>query len=95
MATLDTNSADDTAAELTITTETLVTLSVIALTGASLNHCILIQQSPDAGTTWLDMPHPLTGLGMMTHKVAATKVRAKVLKAEGAASTVTVHLVAR
>ena len=94
-ASLDTNSINHTAAELTLTTETLITLSVVAKTGASLNHCVLVEQSPDDGTTWLDILPPLTGVGSITHSIATTKVRAKVVKAEGATSTVTIHLIAR
>ncbi len=92
--TLNTNSIDDTAAELAITTETLITLYVLVKTGTSLNHCIIFEISPDDGTTWLPIPPPLTGVGILTQKVAATKVRCKVIKTEGATSTVDVHIVA-
>ena len=91
---LNTNSLNATSTALAITTETLVTLYVVSKTGASINHCVIVQVSPDNGTTWLDIPKPLTGVGILTHKVAATKVRAKVIKAEGGTSTVDVHLVA-
>lgn len=94
-AILNTNSLYATAAELTLTTETVVTLSIVAKTGASLNHCVILQQSPNDGTTWLDIPPPLTGLGSITHILATTKVRAKVIKVEGGTSTVDIHIVAR
>lgn len=94
-ATLDTNSLDATGAEVTLTTETLITLYVVAKTGVNHNHCVILQASPDSGTTWVPIPPPVLGIGVLTVEVAATKVRAKVLKAEGATSTVTVHILAR
>ncbi len=94
-AILDTNSIDATAAELALTTETLITLYVAAKTGTSFNHCTILQVCPDEGATWLDISPPLTGVGLLTHTVAAAKVRVKVLKAEGTASTVDVHIIAR
>ena len=94
-ATLDTNPSEATGAELALTTETVISLYVISKTGASLNHCVIIQASPDSGVTWIDIPPPLVGVGVLTQTVAATNVRAKVKKIENATSTVTVHLIAR
>jgi hypothetical protein len=93
--TLNTNTLDATGVELSLTTETVVTVTVLAKTGTSLNHCVILQQSPDSGITWQDVPPPIVGEGSLTMQIVATRVRAKVKKIEGATSTVDVHILAR
>ena len=94
-ATLNTNSLGVTGAELTITTESLITLFVAAKTGSHNNHRVMLQVSPDAGTTWLNSPHSILGAGCYVVSLACTKVRAKVVEIEGATSTVDVWILAK
>lgn len=95
MATLNTNIKGDTAATLTLTTETVVTLYVLADTGGSGNYRVGLELSPDNGATWLDSEVIISGPDIETITCAATKARAVTLEAQGSSSTVTIHLLAR
>jgi len=61
MATLNTNIKGDTAATLTLTTETVVTLYVLADTGDSGNYRVGLELSPDNGANWLDSEVIISG----------------------------------
>ena len=93
--TLDTNVLGATAATLTLTTEKLITMYVTAKTGAKGNYRIGLEISPDSGTTWLDSEVIMAGPGVETISCVATQARAVTLDAQGATSTVTIHLLAR
>lgn len=92
--TLDTNTKGATAAELTLTTETKITLYVVAKTGQSGNHLVGVEVSPD-GSTWVGMPGSVRGLGCLSYDCVASKVRAIVIEAEGSSSNVIAHILAR
>ena len=91
--TLNTNTALAVAGASTITTETVVSLYVFEKTGTHKKHEVILQVSPD-GTNWLDVSRPIRGKGFATYNISATKIRACVLKVEGATSTIDFHLVA-
>ena len=91
--TLDTNTALAVAGATTVTTETVVSLYVFGKTGAHKKHEVILQVSPD-GTNWLDIPRVIRGIGVLTVTVSATKIRACVLKREGATSTIDFHIIA-
>lgn len=91
--TLNTNTALAVSSATTITTETVVSLYVFEKTGTSKKHEVILQVSPD-GTNWLDLPRGVRGKGFATYTISATKIRACVLKTEGATSTIDFHLVA-
>jgi photosystem II stability/assembly factor-like uncharacterized protein len=95
-ATLDTSVLGRSAAKISLTTETLVTLSVVPKSGTHHNHRVTIEHSPDGGITWIPESESINGTAnSITFQVVATDVRACVCEAEGAASEVTVHLLAR
>lgn len=82
-------------AEVTVTTEKLYTLYVIAKTGTNANHRVILQVSPDNGTTWIDTSCEVIGAGACASLSAVcTKVRAKVSEVEGATSTITAWVLA-
>jgi len=94
--TLNTNSLGDTTASLALTTETVVTLYVEPLTGSHSNHRVTLEFSPDGGTTWIAVSDSVNGTAnSITVEIVATDVRACVCEAEGATSTITVHILAR
>lgn len=93
--TLDANVLGAYGAEITLTTETLITLYVINKTGDNKNRRVTIEYTGD-NTNWFPDPHSLNGHGnAMTTQVVATKARACICSAEGAPSTVDVILIAR
>lgn len=92
--TLDTDVQGATTAEITVTTETVFTMYVAAKTGAEGNYRIVLETSPDSGTTWFECDIELRGPGTETHICTTTKARLKVLDAQGAVSTVTASLMA-
>ena len=94
-AVLDTGVINTTGAELTLTTETIVTLYVKGKTGAHKMHCVMLEVSPDGGTTWLPTRCIVSLEGDASMTLVATKVRAKVIRPEGTTSTVDVWLLAR
>lgn len=94
MAVLDTNVDNTTGAEISLTTESVVSVYVLPATGTHKNHRIILQVSPD-GTKWRRFGQPIRGIGVETYIVAAAKVRPKVIRPEGTTSTVDVQLVAR
>lgn len=95
-ATLDTNVLGASAAALSLTTETTVTLYVEPLSGSHHNHRVTLEFSPDSGTTWIAVSDSVNGTAnSITVDIIATDVRACVCEAEGAASTITVHILAR
>lgn len=94
--TLNTNSAGDTTAEQTITSQKTATLFVLAKTGTHHNHRVILQVSPNDGTNWVDTHVEVLGTGCKSSdNMAVTRVRAKVLEAEGSTSTVDVHVLVR
>lgn len=93
-ATLNTNTLNANAAQITISSETTISLYVVAKTGAEGSYRVSLEVSPDAGTTWLEAGSTLSKPGIITCKCATTRARAKVSVAQGATSTVTVHVVA-
>ena len=95
-ATLDTNSLGASGAELTLTTETFVSLYAVPATGSHKNHRITLEFSPDSGTTWVAVSDSVNGTAnSISLSIVATKVRACVCEAEGVASTTVVHILAR
>ena len=94
MASLDTNIKGATAAEISLTSETLVSLYLFSKSGAKGAYRVGMEFSPD-GVVWVDSPDVLVGPGVITIAVVAVKARAKVFESQGAASTVTVLLLAR
>tara|TARA_R110000851_G_scaffold212558_1_gene365202 strand:+ start:313 stop:606 length:294 start_codon:yes stop_codon:yes gene_type:complete len=94
-ATLNANSLGVNGAEITLTTETLISLYVIDATGTHRNRRVTIEYSGD-GTNWFPDPHSLNGHGsVLTVQVVATKARACIIAVEGSESTVNVVLIAR
>ncbi len=93
--TLDTNSKGASIAEITVTTETVFTIYVIDRTGTHGNCRVILQLSPDGGTTWIDSNEVISQQGIYTSTHAATKARVKTLEAQGAASEFTIHLIAK
>lgn len=95
MAVLDTNNKGAVVARISMTTETIITLYVSTRSGASSNHRVGVEVSPDGGTTWVEMPHSVLGVGCTSFSCVATDVQAKVFEAEGSASSSNVFLLAR
>ena len=95
MAILDTNNKDATAAEITLTTETILTMYVFARTGTDGDYRLSLEISPDNGTAWLPTGNTVSKPGVLTCSCVATKARVKVIEDQGATSTVTVFLLAR
>ena len=94
-AVLDSDSLAVTGAEITITTETMITLYVKGKTGTHGSHRIEIQISPDNGTTWIDTACNVRREGCCSITAVCTKARAKLVLAEGAISSVDVWLLAK
>lgn len=90
---LNTNVLDAVTSSVAMTTETTVTLYVVALTGDEGNYRVGLEVSPD-GTEWVATGAVLRGEGCATTVVSGEDVRAKVLVAEGTTSTVTVFIIA-
>ena len=93
--TLDSNDKGASAAELTLTTETIISFYIFAKTGTAGKYRVGIEASPDNGTTWVEIGVVLAHPGIHTCPCIATKVRAIVLEAQGETSTITVHILAR
>lgn len=97
--TLDTNVLGATVASFSvdaITHAPSVTLDVIEKTGTWDNCLVVIEKSPDTGTTWINTNFSVRGIGSVTMPYCAcTDVRAVVVAAEGSTSTVTIHLLAK
>jgi len=83
-----------TAATLTITTEMSMTLYVFSKTGGHDNHRIGLEISPD-GVNWIRLENSVLGQGCITVSHVAGRARAVILEAEGASSTVDIHLIGR
>lgn len=92
---LDTNTLGAVTSELALTTEKLVTMYLTDKTGEHHNHRVIFQVSPDNGTTWINCPPAILGVGVLVSEVVATKVRAKVSEIEGSASEVNIWILAR
>ena len=95
MATLDTNNKGATAAEITLTTETVFTFYIFSESGSEGEYRVSLEVSPDSGTTWIPAGATLARPGISTCQCVATKARVKVVEAQGATSTVNVFLLAR
>ena len=95
MANLNTNSLDATAVDTAITTESVITFYVKKLTGTGGKYRIELQASPDNGTIWGPEGTVAKRPGVFTTIVAATRVRLKVVRAQGSVSTVEVFIVAK
>jgi hypothetical protein len=95
MATLDTNVKGATSSEIALTTETAITMYVFSKTGGEGQYRVLLEVSPDDGSTWVEIGGTLSKPGIHTCHCVATKARAKVAEAQGAVSTVTTHVLAR
>ena len=94
-ATLDTNNKGAVTSAATLTTETQVGLYVYEKTGTAGKYRVGLEFSPDAGATWVEGIMVLAKPGILICQCVATQVRVKVIEAQDAASTVTVHLLAR
>ena len=80
MATLNTNVQNATAGEISLTTESVVTLYVLAKTGDHDRHRVILQGSPTAsGGNWRRAGSAVRGVGAETYIIAAARVRAKVV----------------
>ena len=94
--TLDANSTSSVSAPLALTTETIVTLYVFHVTGSNDNHRVVLQASPTvSGGNWRQVGKIINGIGASTELVSAERIRAKMFSAEGAASSVEIHIVAK
>lgn len=94
--TLDTNTGDAVEAAITLTTESILTMYAYNASGAHGGCRLVIEVSPAAsGDVWSEVGRSLPGAGMVTVQVAALRARVKVEEAQGDASTMTVHLLAR
>ena len=94
-ATLDANIQGANGAEITLTTETMLTLFVMENSGSHDLRRVTIEFSPD-GTNWFKSSYSINGHGnMMNEERVAERARVCVCKAEGAPSTVDVFLLAR
>ena len=79
---------------LTLTTEKTLSLYVSQRSGAQGNYRVGLEVTPD-GSTWFELAAVLRGPGVLTCDCAAVAARPKVTDAQGEASEVDVHLVAR
>ncbi len=96
MAILNTNDKDATAGEISLTTETMITLYVFAKDGGSGKYRIVKEVSPDdSGPVWVEVGPTLSRPGISTCPCVAKRARARVLETQGDVSTVTVTLLAR
>jgi hypothetical protein len=96
ISTLNTNVLGNNAGELTLTTETIITLYVVPLTGDHRNHRVTLEFTPDNGTTWIAVGDSVNGTAnSITCEIVANKVRACVCEVEGTASTIQAHILAR
>jgi len=96
MAVLDTNVLNATAGEISLTTESVVTLYVLAKTGDHDRHRVILQASPTAsGGNWRRAGSTVRGAAIKTYTIAAERVRAKVVRPEGSTSTCDVFVIAR
>lgn len=93
--TISTNVVGATSVELTLTTETTVTLYTSLASGTHHNSRVTLEFSPDNGTTWIEGDQSTNGYGMVTYHLVTTKVRVSVLKAEGSAATAEVFILAQ
>ena len=94
-AILDTSKDGETAAPITLTTETLLSFYVFSKSGGVGNYRLAVEISPDGGQSWMVTDLMLSEPGVMTKPVVATDARVKVIVKEKSASTVAVHLIAR
>lgn len=93
---LDTNLEGDVTGAVAIPVQTLINLFIVAATGSHSNHRTGLQVSPETtGDVWMTLPHVITGEGCHMYNIAAERVRAITVDAEGAASTVTAYIIAR
>ena len=77
-----------------LTTQTLFSLYVVAVSGAHNNHRIGLEISPD-GTVWMELPQSILGSGYLTVQHTAANIRPKIIEAEGGTSVVDIHLLAK
>ena len=93
---IDANNGSATSAALTLTDETVVTLYVFHESGNSDNYRVVLQSSPlGVGGKWRQVGSVISGVGASTTVVSAVRVRAKILKAEGAAASAEIQIVAK
>jgi hypothetical protein len=92
--TLDANIKGAVTDSLTLTTQTIVSTYVTQSTGDSGNYRLTLEASPDDGVTWFDVGETITGEGVTTCDIVATKVRVKTEEVQKSASTVLIHILA-
>ena len=92
---INTNDKDATGGEITLTTEKSISLYATSRSGGSKQFKLGVQVSPDAGATWVTLPHLLTGTGCLHLEIIATKARIIVMQAEGSSSSIDAMLLAR
>ena len=93
---VDANSPTAVTDDLSLTTETIVTLSTFHETGNKDNYRVVLQQSPiEAGGKWREVGKIINGVGSVTTVVSAQRVRGRVHSVEGTASSVEIHIVAK
>lgn len=92
--TLDTETKGNETSELTLTTETVVSLFTSLATGTHNNSRVTLEFSAD-GNVWRPGEQSTNGNGFITFIAAANKVKAVVLKGEGSAATANISIVAR
>lgn len=90
---LDTNVLNAVTANFpTLTGSIAHDMYVLAATGTHATHQVQIQGSPDDGTTWFTMWTAVTGTGFLMYKnCLCPLLRAKVVVAEGVASTCNIY----
>lgn len=94
--TIDTETKGTCSAALTVgATDTVITLDVSLKTGDHNNSKIVLQHSPDNGTTWLPSNHSTNGYGSITVVAATSQVRACVLYGEGSAASATFFITSK
>jgi hypothetical protein len=94
ITTLATTTASTCSAELTLDTETVITLDVKLKSGTHNNSRIVLQHSPD-GINWLPGEDSTNGTGSVTTVLATTKVRACVLRGEGSVAEADIFITAK
>ena len=78
-------------AAISVAGKTMVAVYIFEKTGEHNNHRIALQISPDDGVNWITERSHL-GVGRELYTMIATHVRVCVIEAEGAPSTVGVHI---
>lgn len=91
---IDTSSIGNVSHELSLTTETVVTLDVAILSGTHNNSRCELQHSPD-GVNWFSSGDSTNGTGTITEILSTSKVRVNVLIGEGDLASTAFYITAK